>query len=69
MDPDGHLWVCGKESGVLRSRQSLSLQTLEKLVGPYYKTGMENARFAMIKQPAIVDARKQTDFILQRTES
>lgn len=43
--------------------------TLEKLVGPYYKTSMENARFAMAKQPAIVDARKQTDFILQRTDS
>jgi len=44
-------------------------ETLEKLVGPYYKTSMENAQFAMTKQPAIVDARKQTDFILQRTDS
>jgi NitT/TauT family transport system substrate-binding protein len=43
--------------------------TLDKLVGPYYKTSMENARFAMSKQPAIVDARKQTKFILERTDS
>jgi NitT/TauT family transport system substrate-binding protein len=44
-------------------------KTLDALVGPYYKTSMENAKFAMSKQPAIVDARKQTDFILQRTDS
>ena len=30
---------------------------------------MENARLAMEKQPAVVDARNQTDFILQRTDS
>ena len=44
-------------------------KTLDTLVGPYYKTSMENAKFAMSKQPSIVDARKQTDFILQRTDS
>jgi NitT/TauT family transport system substrate-binding protein len=43
--------------------------TLDKLVGAYYKTSMENARFAMEKQPAVVDARSQTDFILNRTDS
>jgi len=44
-------------------------ETLKKLVGTYYKTSMENATLAMGKQPAVVDARKQTDFILQRTDS
>lgn len=42
---------------------------LEKLVGTYYKTSMENAQIAMGKQPAVVDARDQTDFILDRTDS
>ena len=44
-------------------------ETLKNLVGTYYKTSMENATLAMGKQPAVVDARKQTDFILQRTDS
>jgi NitT/TauT family transport system substrate-binding protein len=44
-------------------------ETLKKLVGTYYKTSMENAKLAMGKQPAYIDARKQTDFILQRTDS
>jgi NitT/TauT family transport system substrate-binding protein len=44
-------------------------QTLAKVVGTYYKTSLENARLAMGKQPSVVDARKQTDFILQRTDS
>ena len=43
--------------------------TLKALVGTYYKTSLENATLAMGKQPAVVDARKQTDFILQRTDS
>lgn len=43
--------------------------TLKKLVGTYYKTSMPNAVIAMNKQPAVVDARSQTDFILQRTDS
>jgi NitT/TauT family transport system substrate-binding protein len=42
---------------------------LGKLVGAYYKTSMENARIAMSKQPAVVDARSQTQFILERTDS
>lgn len=42
---------------------------LKELVGKYYKTSLENARIAQGKQPAIVDARSQTDFILQRTDS
>ena len=42
---------------------------LETLVGTYYKTTMENAKIAMGKQPAVVDARDQTDFILDRTDS
>ena len=42
---------------------------LKELVGKYYKTSMENAKIAQGKQPAIVDARSQTDFILQRTDS
>lgn len=44
-------------------------EALQRLVGTYYKTSMENARLAMEKQPAVVDARNQTDFILQRTDS
>ena len=44
-------------------------ETLQKLVGTYYKTSMANAQLAMAKQPAVVDARSQTDFILQRTDS
>jgi NitT/TauT family transport system substrate-binding protein len=30
---------------------------------------MENAKIAMGKQPAVVDARSQTQFILDRTDS
>ena len=44
-------------------------ETLKKLVGTYYKTSMENAKIAMGKQPAVVDARSQTQFILDRTDS
>jgi NitT/TauT family transport system substrate-binding protein len=43
--------------------------TLRLLVGPYYKTSLENARIAMSKQPSVVDARSQTKFILDRVES
>ncbi|MCB1740651.1 MAG: ABC transporter substrate-binding protein [Gammaproteobacteria bacterium] len=43
--------------------------TLEKLVGTYYKTSMANAKIAKAKQPAVVDARDQTQFILDRTDS
>jgi NitT/TauT family transport system substrate-binding protein len=42
---------------------------LPKLVGTYYKTSMENAKVAMGKQPSVVDARSQTQFILDRTDS
>jgi NitT/TauT family transport system substrate-binding protein len=44
-------------------------ETLKILVGPYYKTSMDNARIAMTKQPSVVDARNQTQFILDRVES
>ncbi len=44
-------------------------QTLNTLVGAYYKTSMENARIAMAKQPSVVDARNQTAFILERVDS
>jgi NitT/TauT family transport system substrate-binding protein len=44
-------------------------ETLTKLVGTYYKTSMENAKIAQGKQPAVVDARSQTQFILDRTDS
>jgi NitT/TauT family transport system substrate-binding protein len=44
-------------------------EVLPRLVGTYYKTSMENATYAMAKQPAVVDARSQTDFILGRTDS
>jgi NitT/TauT family transport system substrate-binding protein len=42
---------------------------LKILVGPYYKTSMENAKIAMSKQPSVVDARGQTQFILDRVDS
>jgi NitT/TauT family transport system substrate-binding protein len=44
-------------------------QVLGELVGPYYKTSMENLRVAANHQPVKVDARDQTDFILNRTDS
>lgn len=44
-------------------------ETLQILVGPFYKTSMENAKIAMSKQPSVVDARSQTQFILDRVES
>ncbi len=44
-------------------------KTLDRLVGSYYKTSMENAKIAMSKQPSVVDARNQTDFILERVNS
>ncbi len=44
-------------------------KTLDILVGRYYKTSMENAKIAMSKQPSVVDARNQTQFILDRVES
>jgi NitT/TauT family transport system substrate-binding protein len=44
-------------------------EALTKLVGTYYKTSMENARIAQGKQPSVVDARAQTEFILARTDS
>ena len=44
-------------------------EALQKLVGTYYKTSMENAKIAKGKQPAVVDARSQTQFILDRTDS
>ena len=44
-------------------------EVLKELVGKYYKTSLENARIAKGKQPAVVDARSQTDFILKRTDS
>ena len=44
-------------------------EALKILVGPYYKTSMENAKLAMHRQPSVVDARAQTQFILDRTNS
>jgi NitT/TauT family transport system substrate-binding protein len=44
-------------------------ETLKRLIGTYYKTPMANGQIAMSKQPAVVDARSQTDFILGRTDS
>src|SRR6202790_5274913 len=44
-------------------------EALSKLIGVYYKTSMENGAIAMSKQPAVVDARNQTRFILERTDS
>ena len=41
---------------------------LTELVGTYYKTSLENARIGGKAQPAKVDQRAQTDFILNRVE-
>jgi NitT/TauT family transport system substrate-binding protein len=43
--------------------------TLKKVVGPYYKTSIENARIAQAAQPSVIDMRDQTQFILERTDS
>jgi NitT/TauT family transport system substrate-binding protein len=42
---------------------------LTELVGTYYKTSLENARIGAKAQPAKVDQRAQTDFILNRVDS
>jgi len=58
--------------GMMRAQlmaETKQAEALHRLVGTYYKTSMDNARLAMEKQPAVVDARDQTDFILQRTGS
>lgn len=53
--------------------QSLTEQdtegTLNKVVGTYYKTSLENARIAQAAQPSVIDMRDQTQFILDRTNS
>ena len=43
--------------------------TLSKMVGTYYKTNLDSARLAMKAQPSVIDARSQTNFILDRTDS
>ena len=58
--------------GMMQAQLDAETQTeavLKELVGKYYKTSMENAKIAQGKQPAVVDARSQTEFILQRTDS
>lgn len=58
--------------GMMRAQlmaETKQQEALQRVVGTYYKTSMENAKLAMEKQPAVVDARGQTDFILQRTDS
>ena len=54
--------------GMMQAQLDAETQTeavLKELVGKYYKTSMENAKIAQGKQPAVVDARSQTDFILR----
>ena len=41
---------------------------LAELVGTYYKTSLEDARIGAKAQPAKVDQRAQTDFILNRVD-
>jgi len=58
--------------GMMKAQRMAETQpeeALKILVGPYYKTSMENARLAMNKQRSVVDARSQTQFILDRVES
>jgi NitT/TauT family transport system substrate-binding protein len=42
---------------------------LTELVGTYYKTSLDDARIGGTAQPAKVDQRAQTDFILNRVDS
>jgi NitT/TauT family transport system substrate-binding protein len=42
---------------------------LEELIGTYYKTSLKDARIGGLAQPAKVDQRAQTDFILNRVDS
>jgi NitT/TauT family transport system substrate-binding protein len=42
---------------------------LTELVGTYYKTSLDDARIGGKAQPAMVDQRAQTDFILNRVDS
>lgn len=68
-NPDGLKAII---KGMMQAQLDAETQTeavLKELVGKYYKTSMENAKIAQGKQPAVVDARSQTDFILQRVES
>ena len=51
------------------SAETKPQEALNLLVGPYYKTSMQNAQLAMAKQPSVVDARSQTRFILDRVDS
>ncbi|HVY13730.1 MAG TPA: hypothetical protein VHB27_00780, partial [Rhodopila sp.] len=58
--------------GMMKAQHMAETQpddALKILVGPYYKTSMENAKIAMNKQRSVVDARSQTQFILDRVES
>ena len=58
--------------GMMKAQQAFETErqaVLDEVVGRYYKTSMENARIGADKQPVVVDARDQTDFILNRVES
>ncbi len=58
--------------GMMRAQLMAETQpqaALDQLVGRYYKTSMENAQVAMGKQPSVVDARSQTQFILDRVDT
>ncbi len=58
--------------GMMKAQVMSEMQpqhVLDILVGPYYKTSMENARIAKAKQPSVVDARNQTQFILDRVNT
>ena len=68
--PTGHTII---ESKAMVKAQLLWEQDretlLSELVGTYYKTSLENARIGGKAQPAKVDQRAQTDFILNRVDS
>jgi NitT/TauT family transport system substrate-binding protein len=44
-------------------------ELLTELVGTYYKTSLDDARIGGMAQPAKVDQRAQTDFILNRVDT
>lgn len=64
--------IKGLIKGMLKAQLSAESDpdgTLGKLLGAYYKTDMERGKIAMAKQPSVVDARNQVQFILDRGQS
>ena len=59
----------GEQSDRKEAPTELRPLLLGELVGTYYKTSLDDARIGGKAQPAKVDQRAQTDFILNRVDS